>query len=98
MLTYNTQHVFLFDRKESNHLSGHSEKKTNVREHYLLASISTLLSSGIRSSGIGTRSYMGMPCSTMASCFMLIQHLILAVYSGVVQPLETVADDLLGHA
>ena len=38
---------------------------------WIFASISTRLSAGIISSGIGTRSWMGIPWSTMASCFML---------------------------
>jgi len=45
---------------------------------WIFASISTLESSGIISSGIGTRSWMGMPCSTIASCFMLRRPVIVS--------------------
>jgi len=57
---------------------------------WIFASISTLESSGIISSGIGTRSRMGMPCSTIASCFMLqrtnivsIRHIFFLSFSSI---------------
>lgn len=50
-----------------------------VNEVFTFASISTLESAGIRSSGIGILSLITIPLSTIASCFMFDIDIILSI-------------------